>query len=65
MGKRALAPATRYFADAAREKFVEVGGNAEVASNLQSAINMGTRQAQEQALLREGSNLVVLVSSTP
>ena len=40
-------------------------GNAEVASNLQSAINMGTRQAQEQALLREGSNLVVLVSSTP
>ena len=33
-------------------------GNAEVASNLQSAINMGARQAQEQALLQEGSNLV-------
>ena len=37
---------------------MEVVGNAEVASNLQSAINMGTRQAQEQALLQEGSNLV-------
>ena len=38
--------------------FTEVVGNAEVASNLQSAINMGARQAQEQALLQEGSNLV-------